>query len=146
MRLRFLRGPLNTNLKKKTSEASPSSFHLPSWIYPLSIGIVFVILAAWSWRKWTDPIIDVGRELYIPWQITQGKVLYRDIASLYGPFSSYLNAFFFKLFGVSLTALILCNLTVLAGFTIVVYRFFRMVGDRISATAVCLVMLCIFSF
>jgi hypothetical protein len=136
----------HTDTKAFLSGTSRASLHIPSWVYPLSIGIAFIILAAWSWRKWTDPIIDMGRELYVPWQITQGKALYRDIASLYGPFSSYINAFFFKLFGISLFTIILCNLTVLAGFTMVMYRFFRTVGDRITATAVCLVMLCIFSF
>jgi hypothetical protein len=136
----------HTDLPKKPSGTPYASFHLTPWVYPLSIGIAFIILAAWSWRKWTDPIIDMGRELYIPWQITQGKALYRDIASLYGPFSSYVNAFFFKLFGISLFTIILCNLTVLAGFNVVMYRFFRTVGDRITATAVCLVMLSIFSF
>jgi hypothetical protein len=136
----------HTDLEKKASETSSASFQIPPWVYPLSIGIAFVILAAWSWRKWTDPIIDMGRELYVPWQITQGKAIYRDIASLYGPFSSYVNAFFFKLFGISLTTIILCNLTILAGFTLVMYRFFKTVGDRIAATAACLVMLCIFSF
>ena len=64
--------------------------------------IVFALLTWWSWRKWSDPIIDVGRELYVPWQITQGRVLYRDIASLFGPLSPYVNALWFTLFGVSL--------------------------------------------
>jgi hypothetical protein len=134
------------NLKKKASEIVFAHFRSPSCAYPLSIVIAFITLAAWSWRKWTDPIIDMGRELYVPWQITQGKVLYRDIASLYGPFSSYLNAFFLKVFGTSLTTIIFCNLTILAGFTLLIYHFFRIVGDRLTATAVCLVMLCIFSF
>jgi hypothetical protein len=136
----------HTDLPKKPSGTSSASFHLPPWVYPLSIGIAFVILAAWSWRKWTDPVIDMGRELYVPWQITQGKVLYKDFASLYGPFSSYINAFFFKVFGVSLTTIILCNLTILAGFTAMIFHFFKTVGDRGTATAACLTMLCIFAF
>ena len=136
----------NTDPEAIVSETSGTSFHLPPWVYPLCIGVAFIILAAWSWRKWTDPIIDMGRELYVPWQITQGKALYRDIASLYGPFSSYVNAFFFRLFGISLFTIILCNLAILAGFTTVIFHFFRTMGDRITATAVCLVMLCIFSF
>jgi hypothetical protein len=29
-------------------------------------------LAVLSWNKWIDPLIDFGRELYIPWQISEG--------------------------------------------------------------------------
>ena len=39
-----------------------------------------------------------GRELYVPWQLTQGKVLYRDIESIFGPLSPYLNALWMRLF------------------------------------------------
>jgi hypothetical protein len=119
---------------------------MESWLYFSGIALVFFLLSAWSWRKWTDPLIDMGRELYVPWQITQGKALYRDIASLYGPFSSYLNALFFKYFGCSLTTIIWCNLSLLALFTVAVFRFFRKFGDRLSAAIVCLVMLCVFAF
>jgi hypothetical protein len=67
--------------------------------------VVFAVLAGWSWRKWPDPLIDFGRELYVPWQITGGKVLYRDIASLFGPLSPYVNALWMRMFGVSLMTL-----------------------------------------
>ena len=50
---------------------------------------LFAGLAAWSWRKWPDPVVDFGRELYVPWQLTQGKVLYRDIESVFGALTVY---------------------------------------------------------
>ena len=31
-----------------------------------------------SWGKWPDPLIDFGRELYLPWRTTQGAVLFKD--------------------------------------------------------------------
>ena len=86
---------------------------------------VFLTLAAWSWRKWPDPIVDFGRELYVPWQITRGRVLYRDIASLFGPLSPYVNAFWFRVFGVSLTTLVVCNLAIFSAVLGGVYRFVR---------------------
>ena len=61
----------------------------------------FAGLLAWSWRKWPDPLVDFGRELYVPWQITEGQVLFRDVASLFGPLSPYLNALWFRLFGMT---------------------------------------------
>ena len=45
-----------------------------------------------SWRKWPDPLIDFGRELYLPWRLANGAVLYRDVDDFYGPLSQYLNA------------------------------------------------------
>ena len=45
----------------------------------LVLAIVFAMLTVWSWLKWPDPLIDFGRELYTPWQLSSGKVLYRDV-------------------------------------------------------------------
>ncbi|MFH0981307.1 MAG: glycosyltransferase family 39 protein [Planctomycetota bacterium] len=103
-------------------------------------------MAAISWRKWPDPLVDFGRELYIPWQLASGKVLYRDIACLFGPFSQYLNALWFKLFGVSLSTLIFCNLAILAGMTILIYRLLADATDRLTATTAGLTLLLLFAF
>ncbi len=55
----------------------------------LSLGGLAAVLLAVSWRKWPDPLIDFGRELYLPWRISQGAVFGRDVESLYGPLSAY---------------------------------------------------------
>ena len=41
--------------------------------------------AASVWSVGPDPLIDFGRELYVPWRITEGDVLYRDVAYFNGP-------------------------------------------------------------
>ncbi|HEY1628509.1 MAG TPA: hypothetical protein VGF52_01550, partial [Tepidisphaeraceae bacterium] len=51
----------------------------------IAISLTFLIMLAWTWGTWPDPIVDFGRELYVPWQLTQGKILYRDIAYFNGP-------------------------------------------------------------
>src|SRR5262245_41248360 len=84
---------------------------------PAALAALFVILVAWSWRKWGDVFVDFGHELYIPWQLSEGRVLYRDIAYFMGPLSQYFNALMFAVFGVSLTTLIFVNLAILAGLT-----------------------------
>jgi len=117
-----------------------------SWIGPALLAACFVALTVWSWRKWPDPLIDFGRELYVPWQLASGKVLYRDIASLFGPLASCWNAWLFALFGESLTTLVLWNLAVLAGLTFLVYRIFATAADRLTATSAALVLLCLFGF
>lgn len=97
--------------------------------------LAFVALAAWSWRKWPDPLVDFGRELYVPWQIARGKALYRDIASLFGPLSPYVNALWFRLFAVSLTTLAVMNLLVLGATMAAIYRLLAIATDRIAASA-----------
>jgi hypothetical protein len=100
----------------------------------------------WSWRKWPDPLVDFGRELYVPWQITRGKVLSRDIASLFGPLSPYLNALWFRLFGVSLITLAAANLAVLCLIVAGIYHLLRVSTDRVTATAAGLTALLLFGF
>ena len=92
------------NIKKRLTEYSPV------FIPPLVLAVMFSVMIAWSWCKWPDILVDFGRELYVPWQIATGKVLYKDIAHLFGPFSSYFNALLFKLFGASYIVLVVSNI------------------------------------
>lgn len=108
--------------------------------------LVFAGLTWWSWGKGPDPIIDFGRELYVPWQITQGKVLYRDIASLFGPLSPYANALWFRLFGVSLMTLRLCNLAIFAATLAGIYHLVRVSTDRFAASFVTVSVMLVFGF
>jgi hypothetical protein len=110
------------------------------------LGVTFLALSIWSWRKWPDILVDFGHELYIPWQLSQGKVLYRDVFWYFGPLPSYLNALWFRLFGVSLTTLIVCNLIILAGTTAFIYQIFKVSFNYFIATLCSLVFLFIFAF
>jgi hypothetical protein len=85
-----------------------------------------------SWRKWADLIVDYGREVYIPWQISQGSLLYRDIASFYGPLSSYWNSFLFRLFGETLFPIQFFNILLIALLTYFIYRLFEREDDSIA--------------
>lgn len=66
--------------------------------------IVFVAVIA-TFAHHGHFLIDCGREAYYPTQILLGKVLYKDIFNIYGPFSYFLNAIFFKFFGINLNVL-----------------------------------------
>lgn len=72
---------------------------IASYYGPALTALTFFLLTWLTWRKWPDILIDFGRELYVPWRLIQGEVLYRDLAYLNGPFSPYLNALWFRLFG-----------------------------------------------
>jgi hypothetical protein len=108
--------------------------------------LTFAGLLVWSWRKWPDPLVDFGRELYIPWQITEGKVLFRDVASLFGPLSPYLNAFWFRLFGTSLMSVAMCNCVILAATIAGIYHLLNASTDRVAATCATLTAVLLFGF
>jgi hypothetical protein len=112
----------------------------------LVIGVAFLLLAAWSWGRWTDPQIDFGNELYIAWQLAEGKVLYGDIAHRNGPLSHYWNALLFQIFGVSLRTLVWANLAVLAAICTLAFAILRRAADTRTATVCVLVLLGIFGF
>lgn len=119
---------------------------LLSYAGPALLAATFIALAAWSWRKWPDLLVDFGHELYLPWQIAEGRVLYSDLALLYGPFSQYFNAGLFRLFGVSLSTLVIGNLVVLAVITALLYVLLAKACDRLTAAATGLVLLTLFGF
>jgi hypothetical protein len=112
---------------------------------PLAVGAVFAGLAAQSWRRWTDPVIDFGAELYLPWRLVEGDRLYADLAYRNGPLSPILNALWFRLFGVSLETLVLCNLAILAALCLLAARLFAPAG-RLAQTLVCVTLLVGFGF
>src|SRR5689334_6265115 len=108
--------------------------------------VLFAVLAAWTWLKWPDPIVDFGRELYVPWQLTRRKGLYRDIESVYGPLSPYVNALWMRLFGVSLLTLVLCNLAVFAATLVGVHRLIRRSTDALTASLASMTLLVVSGF
>jgi len=112
--------------------------------------IVLVLLGAgllaMSWHKWMNMALDYGRELYIPWRITCGQVLYKDIASLFGPFPPYCNALLFKIFGASIMTLVFFNILVVLGITVMIYRFFNYTMDQRTALFTSCAFLVLFAF
>lgn len=103
-------------------------------------------MLAWTWGTWPDALVDFGEQLYMPWQISQGEVLYRDIAYHNGPVSQYWNALWFWLFGTSLRTVVIVNLSLLGGLTALLYHVLRQVAGRLASTAGCLVFLLLFAF
>ncbi|MEE2678855.1 MAG: hypothetical protein VX546_09795 [Myxococcota bacterium] len=112
----------------------------------IPIGIAFLLLAAWSWGRWTDPQIDFGNELYVAWRLSEGESLYGDIAHRNGPLSHYWNALLFRIFGVSLRTLVWANLAVLAAICALAHAVLRRAVDPRTATICVLVLLGIFGF
>lgn len=99
-----------------------------------------------SWFKWPDILIDYGRELYVPWQITQGKVLYRDIHHLYGPLAHYFNALLFQIFGTGLSTLAYFNICLIVLLTFIIYKLFKSAFGAFIATTAGVCFLVVFAF
>src|SRR5713101_946524 len=116
------------------------------WAGPLLVAAVAATMLAVTWSKWADPLIDFGRELYVPWQLSLGRVLYADVAYLNGPLSPYLNALWFRLFGVGIRTLVVCNVAILTLLIILLYRLLERMSDRLAAAAAGLAFVTVFAF
>src|SRR5215831_10677178 len=89
------RHPLADTKRDETGGASPRAkprFALSEQICWTGLAGLVIYFLAVSWRKWPDPLIDFGRELYLPWRLANGALLYRDADDYFGPLSQYLNA------------------------------------------------------
>ena len=115
------------------------------------VGIVFLVLLAVaalvaSWRKWPDPLVDFGRELYLPWRLSEGAVLYRDIDHLYGPLSHYFNALVFRILGTGMMKIVAVNLLIYCVCLALIYYEVRVGWGRLAAFAGSLFFISLFSF
>ncbi len=113
---------------------------------PVVLLMAAAIMAWWTWGTWPDVLVDFGQQLYLPWQIGEGRVLYTDLAYYNGPLSQYVNAFAFKLFGVGLQTMVALNLFWMGLLILLLHHTFTMIGGRLSAFAACLVFILLFGF
>ena len=111
------------------------------------VAAAFAIAAALTWGKWPDPIVDYGTQLYMPWRISHGAVLYRDLFYIGGgPFSQYFNALLFKIFGASILTLVIANLIFVAAILALIYHRFLAAANAFVAMTICLGIVLVFTF
>jgi hypothetical protein len=136
-----------TSPEEKNGHAENFPARHSFWIGLAIIATTFVFAAALTWRKWPDLINDFGIQLYIPWRLAHGAVLYRDLFYLAGgPLSQYYHAALFKMFGASFLTLIISNLAVVAAMLLLIYRQFRIATDTLTATVIALAIIIVFAF
>jgi hypothetical protein len=93
-------------LSREDGEGSPAHSRSGS-LAALGILILLIVAAiafTQSYQRWLDPIIDTGRDLYIPEQIDHGARLYRDIRYQYPPLAPYALALVTGVVGHSLAS------------------------------------------
>jgi hypothetical protein len=116
------------------------------WAGLAGLGALLAYMLYISWRKWPDPLVDFGRELYIPWRLSHGAVLYRDVDDFYGPLSQYLNAGLFHLFGPGMMVLVFANLAVFLAIGALVYALVRREWGPPAALVSTAVFVAVFGF
>jgi 4-amino-4-deoxy-L-arabinose transferase-like glycosyltransferase len=121
---------------------APRRYRLLCLVLPVILGLGLW----WSWGTWPDVLIDFGRELYVPWRLTEGDVLYRDLAYFNGPLSPYLNAFWFRVFGPRLLTLVIANAIVLSLAVALIYRLAAAIAGSVAALLASLTFLAVFAF
>lgn len=83
--------------------------------------------------RWSDPIIDSGREWLLAQGLSRGKLLYRDIHYWSGPITIYFQAAFFRVLGASFGTLALAGSAISLALLAVLWRSLRRVSGRAEA-------------
>lgn len=96
-------------------------------LYLITLVGLFILTLIPTYAHHGSLLVDCGREAYYPTQVLLGKVLYKDIFNIYGPFSYLLNALLFKMFGINLNVLYLsgcfCAFSILCLTYLIAKRF-----------------------
>lgn len=119
---------------------------VPRGVDLASLGALFAVLLGITWMRWPDALVDFWRNLYIPWRLSEGALLYTDVADWYGPLPSLVTASAFSLFGPGLDVLVALNVVVAAGCLLTLHAVLLRVGDRRSAWVGGAVFLLVFCF
>jgi hypothetical protein len=116
---------------------------------PLQAAVLAGALLAglvWSWGTWPDVIVDGGRELFVPWRIVEGDMLYRDLRTFNGPLSPYAQAAWMSVFGVSLRALAMQNFLIIIAVLALLHRLLTRLASARAALLACLTFIAVFAY
>ncbi|HEY8461925.1 MAG TPA: glycosyltransferase family 39 protein, partial [Blastocatellia bacterium] len=90
-----------------------------------AIIILFLAMIAATWQRWTQPLIDHGREMNLPARVLAGERIYSDIQVLYGPFAPSFNALLYGIFGIHLSVLKAAGAVCAILILLMIYRLAR---------------------
>jgi hypothetical protein len=85
--------------------------------------------------KWSDPLIDSGREWIVPDGVARGELLYRDVVYWFGPFTPYFQAAFLGLFGSGFGSLVAAGAVAAIATLCVLFAVLRRVTTPAEALA-----------
>lgn len=84
--------------------------------------------------KWSDALVDSGREWIVPDALARGELLYRDVVYWFGPFTPYFHAAFFRVLGSSFRTLVVAGVVGSLGVLVALYVALRTVTEKREAT------------
>lgn len=99
--------------------------------------LIFILF----YGRFGDINIDSFREAYIAEEVIKGKILYKDIFTIYAPFSYLFNALLFLIFGAKLKVLYFAGLFTTMGIFYFVYKLSQKFLDKFLSFAVMLFLL-----
>lgn len=114
-----------------------SNFFKNNWQIFLIEGLVLLIFILF-YGQFGDVNVDSFREAYIPEQILKGKVLYKNIFTIYAPLAYQINALLFFIFGVHLKVLYFAGLFTTMGILYITHKIARRFLDSFLSLAICL--------
>ena len=133
------------NPGQNSTPAPFNTFNFDRWS-PILLLLTFLVMAAISWGKWADILVDFGLQVYTPWQLSQGKILYKDIIHIHGPLSAYMHSFVFMLFGPGISVLAWFNIGLIIILTVIIHSLFRSLFDPLTGLLAALSFIVVFAF
>ena len=130
---------------QKSAPDSFPNFKIDRW-GPILLMLAMLVMAMISWGKWMDILVDYGLQVYAPWQLSQGQVLYKDIIYLHGPLSAYIHSFLFMAFGPGISVLAWFNIGLIIILTIIIQHLFRNLFDSLTGFLAALSFIVVFAF
>ena len=140
------------NSASSPASTKPEAWAATAWlklglriIEPLSVAGLLVFLLGMSWLRWSDPLIDFPKNLYLAWRISEGDLLYRQVTNWYGPLAQLIQGAGFRLFGVGLDTMLWMNIALLVGVILLLREIFGILGNRLSGWLCSVVFVVVFA-
>ena len=89
--------------------------------YPVIIIFVMLIFVLLFGNLHCSILSDRGREFIIPQEILNGQIPYKDITLIYFPLAYYINAFLYKIFGISTYTFLITQSFMCTGYMLLFY-------------------------
>ena len=120
-------------------------FNIDRWS-PILLLLALLFMIGISWGKWLDILVDFGLQVYAPWQLSEGQVLYKDIVYVFGSLSAYIHSFIFMVFGPGISVLAWFNIGLIIILTVIIHRLFRDLFDPLTGLLAALSFVVVFAF
>jgi hypothetical protein len=136
--------PASISDQKSAPDLFPN-FNIDRWS-PILLLLALLFMTAISWGKWLDILVDFGLQVYAPWQLSEGQILYKDIIYTHGPVSAYIHSFVFMVFGPGISVIAWFNIGLIIILTVIIHRLFRDLFDPLTGFLAALSFIVVFAF